>query len=141
MIVTKEFTFDAGHRLSNYNGKCKYLHGHTYLLEVSVQGELDSNGMVTDFNYLKELVQSILFVHFDHRMILNKNDKLNQKLMGALPSNHFCIVNYNPTVENILKDIFNKVEELLEESLKCVRMVLHETPTSSAELPFVSYEK
>ena len=50
ITVVKEFTFDAAHYLPGYNGKCNRPHGHTYRLQVGIEGEPDhSTGMVIDF--------------------------------------------------------------------------------------------
>ena len=59
MKVSKEFTFDAAHYLTKYHGKCENLHGHTYRLRVTVEGNLDEEDMVMDFCELKELVEGI----------------------------------------------------------------------------------
>ena len=44
MKITKEITFDSAHMLSNYNGKCNNLHGHTYKLQIEVEGDVTFNG-------------------------------------------------------------------------------------------------
>ena len=58
MLITKEFTFDAAHKLDWHQGKCKNLHGHTYKLQVTVVGELNKNGIVIDFGDLKNIVNN-----------------------------------------------------------------------------------
>ena len=57
MIITKRFKFDSAHKLPNYKGDCANLHGHSYKLFVSVKGDVDSNGFVIDFKYLKQIVK------------------------------------------------------------------------------------
>jgi 6-pyruvoyltetrahydropterin/6-carboxytetrahydropterin synthase len=67
MFVTKEFTFAAAHSLSKYHGKCERLHGHNYRLRVTVQGQVQSNGMLIDFVILKKIVKDKVFVKYDHQ--------------------------------------------------------------------------
>ena len=52
-LVRIETTFDSGHRLLDYDGKCAYPHGHTYRAEVFLGGAaLDPQGLVFDFTDL-----------------------------------------------------------------------------------------
>ena len=83
--LTKEFNFEASHALWNYDGKCKNLHGHSYILFVTVIGSpiKDSqnvkNGMVMDFGDLKKLVNELIVDKFDHSVILNEKAKFTAK--------------------------------------------------------------
>lgn len=145
--VTKTFTFDTGHRLSNYEGKCKRLHGHTYKLEITVGcNVLDPKGMVVDFGDLKEIFKSYVDEAFDHRTLLYAEDPLNQAIDSALPEGDDQIVwtSFNPTAENIGAAIYLIFESRLprERNLQVVRVRLYETPTSFADVlerPFGDY--
>ena len=59
--ITKQFSFETGHALYGYDGKCKNVHGHSYHLDVTVIGQPISDsthvkfGMVIDFSDLKKL--------------------------------------------------------------------------------------
>ena len=112
MKITKRFTFDAAHYLPNYVGKCKQLHGHTYTLEVTVEGDVDEfTGMVMDFANLKYIVNTKALERIDHNLL---ND--------VIP---------NPTAENILIWIMDKVKPAFNQEL---HMKLWETPDSYVEL-------
>ncbi|MBN2251712.1 MAG: 6-carboxytetrahydropterin synthase QueD [Candidatus Altiarchaeota archaeon] len=89
MRVCREFYFDASHYLPGYKGKCEQFHGHTYRLEVSVEGPIGDDGMVLDFNELKEVVNTTVLEKLDHR---NLNDLFK-----------------NPTAENIASWIFTEL--------------------------------
>lgn len=137
MSVVKTFTFDTGHRLSNYEGKCKQLHGHTYKCEIEVFSEyLDDRGMEIDFTELKEIFNEVVDQRFDHKFLLKKGDPINEALAEALPKTDRSIVwvDYNPTAENIARDIFEMVKGELprERGLKILEVRLWETPTSLA---------
>lgn len=69
MFVTKEFTFDSAHFLPNYYGKCENLHGHTYKLQVTVEGAVGDNGLVIDFVILKRIVKKQVLDKLDHQLI------------------------------------------------------------------------
>ncbi len=77
--ITKKFTFEAGHALYGYDGKCKNVHGHSYKLYVTVIGrpikEKDNvkYGMVIDFSDLKSIVKKEVIGNFDHSIIFNQN--------------------------------------------------------------------
>ncbi len=71
--ITKEFRFEMAHALWNYDGLCRNLHGHSYILRVTVKGQpiADSNhpkfGMVMDFGDLKAIVKDPRPVGSCHR--------------------------------------------------------------------------
>lgn len=92
MFITKCFTFDAAHALTRYYGKCENLHGHTYRLEVTVEGPVRDNGMVVDFLLLKRVVKRQVLDQLDHQ---NLND-------------HFD----NPSAENIAVWIWERLSNL-----------------------------
>ena len=52
--VSRVFYFDAAHRIPDHSGECKNLHGHTYKLIVTMEGEV-KDGMVIDFEDMKNL--------------------------------------------------------------------------------------
>ncbi|MBQ7544067.1 MAG: 6-carboxytetrahydropterin synthase QueD [Synergistaceae bacterium] len=75
MLLSKDFTFDAAHNLVHYHGKCERLHGHTYRLRVTLEGQPDAEGMIMDFIELKQIVKEKVLSRLDHAYI---NDILPQ---------------------------------------------------------------
>ena len=77
--ITKQFSFETGHALYGYDGKCKNVHGHSYKLSVTVIGTpIDDStnvkfGMVIDFGDLKKIVKEEIVDLFDHATVFNKN--------------------------------------------------------------------
>lgn len=69
MFVTRKFTFDSAHYLTDYYGKCERLHGHTYILEVTLEGKVQPNGLVIDFVVLKKIVQKQILAKIDHQLL------------------------------------------------------------------------
>ena len=75
--VTREIPFCYGHRLMNYEGKCKHLHGHNGIAVITIEGEsLDNRGMIVDFSDVKKVVSTWIDEQFDHRLLLHKDDPL-----------------------------------------------------------------
>ena len=73
--VTREIDFCYGHRLLNYEGKCRYLHGHNGRAVITLESNvLDSRGMVIDFSDIKRVVSTWIDDTLDHRMVLHRED-------------------------------------------------------------------
>src|SRR5438552_18331524 len=104
--VTREIDFCYGHRLLNYEGKCRYLHGHNGRAVIVIESEaLDARGMVLDFSDIKRVVSQWIDDTLDHRMILNMNDPAIPMLKQL--GEPIYIVDWNPTAENIAKLIYD----------------------------------
>ncbi len=126
--VTKQIDFCYGHRLLNYDGKCKYLHGHNGLLEIDVATEsLDSQGMVIDFGDIRDVVKGWVDANMDHRMILSKDDPILEVLVEL--NEPVYVLDQNPTAENIAKRIH---DEARSTGLDILETRLWETPSSYA---------
>ncbi|MBI4346410.1 MAG: 6-carboxytetrahydropterin synthase [Elusimicrobia bacterium] len=127
--VTRLIGFCYGHRLLNYAGKCRFLHGHNGLIEVRVKsGRLDRLGMVVDFGDIKEKVQRWVDAELDHRMILNEKDPLIPEFRRR--GEPFVTLKGNPTAENIARHIFRYARS---QKLAVASVRLWETPNSIAE--------
>jgi len=60
MLISKKFSFDAAHFLPNYDGKCRNVHGHRWVIEIACLGTIDvKSGMVIDFTELKKFCSDI----------------------------------------------------------------------------------
>ncbi|MFN4261872.1 MAG: 6-pyruvoyl trahydropterin synthase family protein [Gemmataceae bacterium] len=104
--VTREITFCYGHRLLNYDGKCRHLHGHNGRAIITLEAdELDELGMVVDFSRIKRVVQAWIDATMDHKMLLHKDDPLLPYLRQQGEPVH--VLDVNPTAENIAKLIFD----------------------------------
>ena len=122
--VTREIDFCYGHRLLNYDGKCKYLHGHNGRAVITIESpQLDDRGMVIDFSDLKRLVSNWIDENLDHRMILRRDDPAVAMLETL--GEPMYLVDANPTAENIAKLIFDYA---LSQDVPIVECRLWETP-------------
>lgn len=103
--VTREIDFCYGHRLLNYDGKCKYLHGHNGRAVIAVESPaLDDRGMVLDFSDIKRVVSGWIDEQLDHRMILHRDDPARAALERL--GEPMYLLDVNPTAENIARLIF-----------------------------------
>lgn len=122
ITVTKIFMFEACHHLPHYDGACARPHGHSYKLEVTVDGMIQPNwnskcGMIIDFKDLKQIVEEVAVDKYDHQDL---NDFFE-----------------NPTAEimvmQIALDIMDRLNKLSNSNISLVSCRLWETATSYAE--------
>ena len=105
MRVTREFRFEAAHRLPGYKGKCERLHGHSYALHVTVEAPVGPDGLAFDFSLLGSIVEERVVAAVDHTDL---NDLLPQ-----------------PSAENIAAWVWERLSDLPLAEVK-----VFETPTS-----------
>jgi 6-pyruvoyltetrahydropterin/6-carboxytetrahydropterin synthase len=104
--VTREFHFCYGHRLLNYDGKCRNLHGHNGKAVITLTGRsLDALGMVMDFSHMKKVLQRWIDDTIDHKMLLHRDDPVLAHLRER--GEPVVVLDVNPTAENIAKMIFD----------------------------------
>jgi 6-pyruvoyltetrahydropterin/6-carboxytetrahydropterin synthase len=104
--VTREIHFCYGHRLLNYDGKCRHLHGHNGRAVITLETpQLDSLGMVVDFARIKRVVSTWINDTLDHKMILHKDDPLREHLRQQ--GEPIFVLDANPTAENIARVIYD----------------------------------
>ena len=115
MLIRKQFTFEAAHVLPYHPGKCARLHGHSYRLDVSLDGPLQdvgpARGMIEDFDTLKAVVTEVVIEPLDHRSLNEVMD--------------------NPTAERIVLWIWQRLAPRLP---GLVELTLWETQTAAAIL-------
>ena len=138
--ITKQFTFETGHALYGYDGKCKNVHGHSYKLSVTVIGKPITDaanvkfGMVIDFTDLKKIVKEEIVDNFDHATVLNVNSP-HIELADYLEKKGHKIkrVQYQPTSEMMIIDFAKKIKDELPKGLSLHHLILRETETCYVE--------
>jgi 6-pyruvoyltetrahydropterin/6-carboxytetrahydropterin synthase len=129
--VTRRLHFSAAHRLHRSDwsdernrevfGDCANpnWHGHNYELEVTVEGEVDpETGFVMDLKQLRDQVQESVLDDLDHR-----NLNLEVAWLRGM----------NPTTENVVVAIWNRLAPRMPDGVGLKRLVLYETPRNHAE--------
>ena len=126
--VTREIHFCYGHRLLDYQGKCRHLHGHNGKAAITIETSgLDERGMVLDFSEIKRVASRWIDENLDHRMLLARKDPA-VPLLQQLGEPVF-LMDADPTAENMARLIF---EELTAQGFPVVEVRLWETPNCSA---------
>lgn len=144
-LITKEFSFDMGHRVPNHKSQCRNPHGHTYKLQVTLTGDIveeegvSDQGMLIDFSDIKEITKNFIDENLDHGFMYYVGDPVMSQLYlnGILKDFKHLMVEFVPTAENISKFIFDSLNPLFKDKygtgLKLHSVKLWETPTSMAE--------
>lgn len=138
--ITKQFSFETGHALYGYDGKCRNVHGHSYKLYVTVIGTpiSDANhvkfGMVIDFSDLKKIVKTKIVDVFDHATVFNKNTphvELAKELKDR--GHNVLLVDYQPTSEMMIIDFAEVIKKELPLHIQLHSLKLQETDSSYAQ--------
>lgn len=140
MTITRKIEIDMGHRIPNHKSKCSNPHGHRYVFEVGVSGEIittegdSSQGMIIDFSDLKEAMVNVIDKNFDHGfMIYNKDEFLPMFLKMFNQGYKIIIVDFIPTAENMGRYIFKLLDGVLKgHGINLKHLKVWETPNCMA---------
>lgn len=135
--ITKEFRFEGAHALLNYDGKCRHIHGHSYILYVTVKGSpandpaSHKDGMLLDFTDLKAVVNTHIIDVFDHALLLRHNAPLAAEI--ARDYQNVLLVDFQPTCENLISYFARTIQKHLPGQVTLYSLKLYETATSFVE--------
>lgn len=137
--ITKEFKFEMAHALWNYDGLCKNIHGHSYILRVTIIGSPNEDessakfGMVLDFGDLKTIVKEEILNQMDHSLLVYRKSPYRD--LAALPqmTDRLFVLDYQPTCENLLIDFAKRIQSRLPDNVSLFSLRLNETGNSYAE--------
>jgi 6-pyruvoyltetrahydropterin/6-carboxytetrahydropterin synthase len=134
MRVTRFVEFDTGHRVPSHAGKCRNLHGHRFRVGVTVEGDVQAegveDGMVIDFGRLADALRAI-HDQFDHRLLLFTGDPLLEDpgFFRAVEGHGLVLTGWVPTAENLANQI---AAEITWSGLNVVEVEVWETPQNVA---------
>jgi len=124
LTITRKLEFDAGHRIPDHRSQCRNLHGHRYVLEITLQGDLvetegaPDRGMVMDFADVKSLAVE----HF----------------LDSMPGHKTVVLDRIPTVENLAAVAFDLLANVYDAhygvNLRLHKVRLYETPNCWADV-------
>jgi 6-pyruvoyltetrahydropterin/6-carboxytetrahydropterin synthase len=143
MEITTRLEFDAGHRIPHHNSQCKNLHGHRYVIEITLTGDIikqeqaSENGMVMDFSDVKQIARKHVVDLWDHAFLVYQHDQVVVDFLKTLPEHKTVIFKTVPTAENMAAEAFrilnNQYQDIYGNHLKLSRVRLYETPNSWAD--------
>ncbi|MBU6491153.1 6-carboxytetrahydropterin synthase QueD [Pandoraea sp.] len=144
ITITRKLEFDAGHRIPDHRSQCRNLHGHRYVLEITLCGEImqhegaSDNGMVMDFADVKTLAREHLIDVWDHAFLVYENDAAVRGFLDSLPDHKTVVLDRVPTVENLAAVAFDVLAAVFDAhygvNLRLTRVRLYETPNCWAEV-------
>ncbi|AIT28380.1 6-carboxytetrahydropterin synthase QueD [Bordetella holmesii] len=141
--VTRRLEFDAGHRIPDHRSQCRNLHGHRYVLELTLTGDVvqapgqSDNGMVMDFSDIKHIAKTHLVDIWDHAFLVYEGDAAVRDFLASLPDHKTVILDRIPTAENLAAVIFGILAPHYQNTyghhLRLSRVRLFETPNCWAD--------
>lgn len=143
LTITKRLEFDAGHRIPDHKSQCRNLHGHRYVLEITLQGEPvnrpghSDHGMLMDFSEVKTIAKTHLVDLWDHGFLVYEGDSVIMPLLTQIPGHKTIVLPRIPTAENLVAIAFEVLQPLYQDrygsGLQLRRLRLYETPTCWAD--------
>jgi 6-pyruvoyltetrahydropterin/6-carboxytetrahydropterin synthase len=143
LSITRKLEFDAGHRIPDHRSQCRNLHGHRYVLEITLEGELvdvegaPDRGMVMDFADVKSLANEHLVNLWDHAFLVFEGDTQVRQFLETMPGHKTVVLDRIPTVENLALVAFGILSKVYDQhygvDLRLKRVRLYETPNCWAD--------
>jgi len=143
MRITRRLEFDAGHRIPHHGSQCRNLHGHRYVLEVTLRGETvkscgsSDEGMVLDFSDVKQIVKREVVDRWDHAFLVHVDDIKVREFLESMPDHKTVVMSLIPTAENLARIAFDTLashfNKAYGERLILERVRLYETPNCWAD--------
>ena len=143
LSITRKLEFDAGHRIPDHRSQCRNLHGHRYVLEITLEGELvdvegaPDRGMVMDFADVKSLANEHLVNLWDHAFLVFEGDTQVREFLETMPGHKTVVLDRIPTVENLALVAFGILSKVYDQhygvDLRLKRVRLYETPNCWAD--------
>jgi 6-pyruvoyltetrahydropterin/6-carboxytetrahydropterin synthase len=150
MFITKEISWDMGHRVPNHKSKCRNPHGHRYKAFITLKGNIiqekgvSDEGMVIDFSDVRAIANGFIDETLDHGFMVYEKDhpmrrgfKNMEEMLPQGEAMKIIVVPFIPTAENIARWLFEQLEtkfiDTYNTQLTLYKITLWETPTSFVE--------
>lgn len=147
MQITRRLEFDAGHRIPDHQSQCRHLHGHRYVLEITLAGEVieaagqPDNGMVMDFSEVKQIAMRHVVEVWDHAFLVYRGDTQITQFLATLPDHKTVVLDRVPTAENLARIAFEILDPAYRDKyggeagnrLRLEQVRLYETPNCWAD--------
>lgn len=131
VTIRKKYRIEMAHQLVGaFTDECNdTIHGHSYVVEVFIAGEVDHRGMVIDFGELDEVKREVM--RWDHALLMPNMLPADYLTMLKKHNEKVIVVPWNPTAENLAVQLHDAISRCL---LKFeVKVRVHETETGYAE--------
>jgi 6-pyruvoyltetrahydropterin/6-carboxytetrahydropterin synthase len=139
LTITRKLEFDAGHRIPDHRSQCRNLHGHRYVLEITLQGDLvdtegaPDRGMVMDFADVKSLANEHLVDKWDHAFLVYEGDTQVRGFLETMAGHKTVVLDRIPTAVafNILASVYDAHYGV---NMRLQKLRLYETPNCWADV-------
>jgi 6-pyruvoyltetrahydropterin/6-carboxytetrahydropterin synthase len=143
MQITTRLEFDAGHRIPSHKSQCRNLHGHRYVIEITLSGDIiqregvSEQGMVMDFSDVKAIARAEVVDRWDHAFLVYRGDTQVMEFLATMPDHKTVVMETVPTAENMAAEAFRILDasyrDVYGNHLRLERVRLYETPNSWAD--------
>lgn len=143
MLITRRLEFDAGHRIPDHQSQCRHLHGHRYVIEITLSGPVidrpgeSANGMVMDFSQVKDIARRVVVDAWDHAFLVFSGDRAVVEFLASLPDHKTVLCDCIPTAENLAQMAFSLLapayRQVYGSMVQLERVRLYETPNCWAD--------
>lgn len=133
--ISKEFHWEMGHRLPFHSGGCENIHGHSYVMRVELEGDIDDKGMVVDYFDVKATVQPLVDL-MDHSFLCAESDEVMRAFFDKNPTLKVNYVAFHSTAENIALYLLGEIKKefIKFPSVKKITVRVFETERTFAEV-------
>jgi 6-pyruvoyltetrahydropterin/6-carboxytetrahydropterin synthase len=134
ITITRKLECDTGHRLMGHESKCRNVHGHRYVFEVTCEApKLDDVGRVIDFSVVKAEVGTWIDDNWDHAFVFQAGDPIETFLRDHNQRRFMMMA--PPTAENMGALLLGVARDLMQKhGITVTRVRCHETPNCVAEI-------
>lgn len=143
MLITRRLEFDAGHRISTHKSQCCHLHGHRYVIEITLSGKIitdegvSEQGMVMDFSEVKQIAKTNLVDKWDHAFLVYAGDTPVLQFLQSIEGHKTIVLDSQPTAENLALTAFRILDQAYQDNygnqLRLEQVRLFETPNCWAD--------
>jgi 6-pyruvoyltetrahydropterin/6-carboxytetrahydropterin synthase len=143
MLITRRLEFDAGHRISTHKSQCRHLHGHRYVIEITLSGKIitdegvSEQGMVMDFSEVKQIAKTNLVDKWDHAFLVYAGDTPVLQFLQSIEGHKTIVLDSQPTAENLALTAFRILDQAYQDNygnqLRLEQVRLFETPNCWAD--------
>lgn len=135
--ITLTHRVEMAHRLSHPDSppKCQSVHGHSWTVDVTLEGDLDLLDMVIEFGRFKRAWRALFDDRYDHCLVVKRGDLVALAILAVQPDARITMIDAQPTTEALALDMLDQTTHLLTKlgaRAKVARLHLQETPSNGA---------
>jgi 6-pyruvoyltetrahydropterin/6-carboxytetrahydropterin synthase len=134
MKISKEFDWEMAHRLLDHESGCRNMHGHSYRMQLEIEGEPNEVGMIIDFDHVGKILRPLI-TELDHSFLCDERDAVLIAFLKDQQMKH-KVVPFRTTVENLCTYFADHLKAALVSlpNIQGFSLRIYETARNSAVL-------